>query len=249
MRIHKWLAESGIASRRGSEKLIQEGRVTVNHQVASIGQIIDPEKDRIQVDRKILKTLASFTTEVLLYNKPSGEIVSRHDPEKRRNVFQALPRAKNGRWISIGRLDFNTSGLLLFTNNGTLANQLMHPSSGVEKEYAVRIRGEISAEDITTFKTGIALEDGMAQCVNIEERGGEGHNRWYHLTMIEGRNRIIRRMMAAKDKQVSRLIRVRYAHLTLPAWLSHGKVLPLETQDIDRLQTLVKNDDSNQPAQ
>ncbi len=236
MKLHKWLAEQGIASRRGAEKLIEEGKISVNNKPAHVGQIITPNTDKVRYLKRAIRPRPT-AQQVILYHKPDNEIVSRNDPQDRPTVFSRLPRPKNGRWISVGRLDLNTSGLLLFTTDGDLANWLMHPSSAIEREYAVRIRGELTTEQQHNLLNGIDLEDGNSRFDSIESRGGNGHNHWYHITLHSGQNRIIRRLIESQNTQVSRLIRVRYGKLWLPSWLKPGQFQLLKENDIAALQT------------
>ncbi len=217
------LAQAGIGSRRRMEALISQGRILVNGNTAQLGQRIS-STDRVQVDNHpIVIPDAEVETRVLIYHKPAGEIVSRDDPQGRASVFEHMPALKSARWIAVGRLDFNTSGLLLLTTSGMLANVLMHPSSEIEREYAVRIRGVLSESQITQLCTRVDLEDGPAKFERIEVRGGSGANRWYHVTLHEGRNREVRRMFDALGLSVSRLIRVRFGPVCLPPRLRPGR--------------------------
>ena len=222
-RLNKALSALGIASRRDVEDMIIAGRISVNEQPAHIGQKVTPA-DRIRVNGKLVQL--RFQTKmprVVVYHKPEGEIVSRDDPEGRPTVFENLPKLRHGRWISVGRLDFNTSGLLMFTDDGALANRLMHPRYEMEREYAVRILGQLDDAQIERLKTGIELSDGVARFSTVEDRGGEGANHWYHVVLAEGRNREVRRMFEALELTVSRLMRVRYGPVLLPAGLKRGK--------------------------
>jgi len=216
VRLQKALANAGLGSRREIEGWIREGRVRVNGKLAKLGDRIVPA-DHVRVDGKEVKRRPARRSEfrVIAYNKPEGELVTRHDPEGRRTVFTRLPRLKAGRWIAVGRLDINTSGLLLLTNNGELANRLMHPSRQVEREYAVRILGEVPAEALVRLTHGVELEDGPARFEEIVESGGEGANRWFHVLLQEGRNREVRRLWEAAGCRVSRLKRVRYGNIIL----------------------------------
>ncbi len=207
-RLHKLLALAGLGSRRDMEELIASGRVTVNGQVAVVGQGVT-EHDVVRVDSRPLRL--SFEAElpqVLIYHKPEGEIVSQDDPEGRASVFDKLPKIKHGKWIAIGRLDMNTSGLLIFTTSGELANHFMHPRYEVEREYAVRIFGELTEGQMAQLKEGIELEDGPANFDNITPQGGEGANHWYQVVLREGRNREVRRLFEAFQLTVSRFMRV-----------------------------------------
>ena len=206
VRIQKALADAGLGSRREIEGWIRDGRVRVNGKLAKLGDRITPA-DHVRIDGKEVKRRSARATErrVIAYNKPAGELVTRQDPEGRPTVFARLPRLESGRWIAIGRLDINTSGLLLLTNDGELANRLMHPSREVEREYAVRILGEVSEEALIRLTHGIELEDGPARFEEIVESGGESANRWFHVLLREGRNREVRRLWEAAGCRVSRL--------------------------------------------
>lgn len=216
IRLQKALANAGLGSRREIEGWIREGRVRVNGKPAKLGDRI-LSADHVRVDGKEVKCrpMRKSDLRVIAYNKPEGELVTRHDPEGRRTVFGRLPRLKTGRWIAVGRLDINTSGLLLLTNNGELANRLMHPSRQVEREYAVRILGAVPEEALVRLTHGIELEDGPARFEEIVESGGEGANRWFHVLLQEGRNREVRRLWEAAGCRVSRLKRVRYGNVIL----------------------------------
>ncbi|MDQ5906882.1 MAG: rRNA synthase [Pseudomonadota bacterium] len=238
-RLHKVLAQSGIGSRRDMEDMIISGRVSVNGLPAHVGQLVGPS-DRIKVNGKLVHVkFSGRLPRVVLYHKPEGEIVSRDDPEGRETVFDALPRMNGGRWIAVGRLDFNTSGLLLFTSSGELANRLMHPRYEMVREYAVRVLGEISEEKLEQLREGIELEDGPAHFDMIEEGGGEGANHWYRVSLSEGRNREVRRMFEAVGTTVSRLIRVRYGPFLLPPYLKRGKIRELEDSEVETLMRTV----------
>ena len=231
-KIQKMLAAAGFGSRREMETWIAEGRVLINGTVASLGSRVHAD-DRILVDKRPVKL--NFEVElprILIYHKPEGEIVSRDDPKARKSVFDELPRVRNAKWIAIGRLDFNTEGLLIFTTHGELANRLMHPSFEVEREYAVRIMGELSQEQMQQMTAGIELDDGMAYFERIAEQGGEGSNRWYKVIIREGRNREIRRMFEAMGMMVSRLIRVRFGMVNLPPRVKRGQMLELESVQV-----------------
>jgi 23S rRNA pseudouridine2605 synthase len=237
VKLHKVLADAGMGSRREMEDLIIQGRVSVNSMPAHIGQRIGPT-DQVRINGKAVhRKLVTKPPRVLMYHKPAGEIVSQADPEGRPTVFDRLPKPKGGRWIAVGRLDFNTEGLLLFTTSGELANRLMHPRYGIERDYAVRILGELEHEQLSHLKNGISLDDGMAKFLRISDGGGEGANRWYHVALTEGRNREVRRMFEAVGHIVSRLIRTRYGIFVLPPRLRRGK---FEEVPVDQVAQLMK---------
>jgi 23S rRNA pseudouridine2605 synthase len=221
-RLQKVLAQAGVASRREIEEWVVAGRISVNGLPASLGQKIGPG-DRVKVNGKLIPLrFTQRSPRVLVYHKPEGEIVSRDDPEGRPTVFERLPLLRKGRWLAVGRLDFNTSGLLLFTNDGELANKLMHPRYELEREYAVRTLGELTEEQVKSLTEGIQLEDGAAKFNLLRDEGGEGANHWYRVTISEGRNREVRRMFEAIGLTVSRLMRVRYGSVELPSRLKRG---------------------------
>ena len=223
VKLHKVLADAGMGSRRDMEDLIIQGRVSVNGMPAHIGQRVGPT-DQVRINGKMVhRKIQTKPPRVILYHKPAGEIVSQSDPEGRPTVFDRLPKAKQGRWIAVGRLDFNTEGLLLFTTSGELANRLMHPRYGVEREYAARILGDLDAEQEKLLKTGVQLDDGVARFLRLVNGGGEGANHWYHVALTEGRNREVRRMFEAVGHVVSRLIRTRYGLFVLPPRLRRGR--------------------------
>ena len=222
-KLQKVLARAGLGSRREMEQWIADGRVSVDGQVAELGTRVG-EKAKIRVDGHPLRVRpkSEFKRRVLIYNKPEGEITTRKDPEGRPTVFDRLPNLSLGRWLSIGRLDINTSGLLLFTNDGELANAMMHPSYELEREYAVRVHGEVTDAMIQQLKDGVELEDGPAHFDSIKAAGGEGTNQWFNVTLKEGRNREVRRLWEAVELQVARLIRIRYGDITLPRTIPRG---------------------------
>ncbi|MBA3696699.1 MAG: pseudouridine synthase [Methylotenera sp.] len=231
-RLHKLLALAGLGSRRDMETLIASGRVTINGQTAMVGAGVT-QHDIVRVDSRPLKL--PFEAElplVLLYHKPEGEIVSQDDPEGRATVFDKLPKVKHGKWIAIGRLDMNTSGLLIFTTSGDLANRFMHPRYEVEREYAVRIFGELTEGQMTQLAEGIELEDGPANFDSITAQGGEGANHWYQVVLREGRNREVRRLFEAFQLPVSRLMRVRFGPVNLPPRVKRGQMLKLEQKQV-----------------
>ncbi len=234
-KLHKVLAQSGLGSRLDMEQLILEGRISVNGEPAHLGQRIQ-FGDVVKVNGKPVRVrILPPPARVLAYHKPAGEIVTHDDPQNRPSVFRKLPRLAQGKWQSVGRLDLNTEGLLLFTSSGELANQLMHPRFGLEREYAVRVLGALSAEERQQLVSGVRLDDGMAQFGAIEDGGGEGSNCWYRVTISEGRHREVRRMFEAVGHAVSRLIRIRYGAMVLPRGLRRGAWLELAEGDIQKL--------------
>ncbi|MGB6241923.1 MAG: pseudouridine synthase [Castellaniella sp.] len=234
-KLHKVLAEAGIGSRRDMEDLIVAGRVSVNGEPAHVGQRVGPN-DKVRVNgRLVSRPRAGKLPRVILYHKPAGEIVSHDDPEGRATVFARLPRIRSGKWLSVGRLDLNTEGLLILTTSGELANRLSHPRYGAEREYAVRVLGELTDEKQAELTTGIQLEDGQAQFNSLEYIGGEGSNRWYRVTLSEGRNREVRRMFQAAGVTVSRLIRTRFGEVILPSNLRRGRWDEIDEQLVGAL--------------
>lgn len=234
-KLHKILAQAGLGSRLEMEQLILEGRISVNGEPAHIGQRIQ-FGDTIRVNGKPIRVrMTPQPPRVLAYHKPAGEVVTHDDPQNRPTVFRRLPKLPQGKWQSVGRLDLNTEGLLLFTNSGELANKLMHPRFGLEREYAVRVLGALSNEEKQRLLDGVKLEDGLAQFRTIEDGGGEGANCWYRVTIAEGRNREVRRMLESVGHAVSRLIRIRYGAVVLPRGLRRGVWVELDKRDIDRL--------------
>jgi 23S rRNA pseudouridine2605 synthase len=221
-KIHKVLAQAGLGSRREMEELIRAGKVKVNGALAQVGMRVQAG-DVIRVGRRQVTVRDdSKLPRIILYHKPEGEIVSHDDPQGRPSVFDKLPPMRRGKWLAIGRLDYNTSGLLIFTTSGELANRLMHPRYEVDREYAVRIIGKLTEEKIRQLTRGVRLEDGMARFEVLEERGGRGLNNWYRVVLREGRNRIVRRMFDAVGYKVSRLMRVRFGIVSLPFGLRRG---------------------------
>ncbi|WP_165674942.1 23S rRNA pseudouridine(2605) synthase RluB [Metapseudomonas otitidis] len=236
-KLQKVLARMGLASRRDIEAWITEGRVKVNGAAATLGQRVDSH-DAISVDGRLLKREeeAESVRRVLIYNKPEGEVCTRDDPEGRPTVFERLPRLRSGRWINVGRLDINTTGLLLFTTDGELANRLMHPSYEMDREYAVRVRGEVTEEMLENLKNGVMLEDGPAKFTDIQEApGGEGFNHWYHCVVMEGRNREVRRLWESQGLVVSRLKRVRFGPVFITSDLTMGRWREMGQQEVDIL--------------
>lgn len=234
-KLHKVLAQAGLGSRLEMEQLILEGRISVNNEPAHIGQRIQ-YGDQVKVNGKPIRyRIDPPPPRVIAYHKPVGEVVTHDDPQNRPTVFRKLPRLQQGKWQSVGRLDLNTEGLLLFTSSGELANKLMHPRFGLEREYAVRVLGALSSEEKARLLEGVQLDDGMAAFGSIEEGGGEGSNCWYRVTISEGRNREVRRMMEAVGHAVSRLIRIRYGAMVLPRGLKRGAWMELDESDITAL--------------
>lgn len=238
-KLQKLLAQKGLGSRREMEALIAAGEVSVNGKIAVVGDRVGAE-DVVRIGKRVIRlNLEESLPKVLLYHKPEGEIVSRSDPEGRPSVFDKLPHLRSSKWIAIGRLDFNTSGLLVFTTDGVLANRLMHPRFEVEREYAVRIIGELTSEQMTQLTTGVELADGPAAFSYLAEQGGEGINHWYRVILKEGKNREVRRMFEAIGLTVSRLMRVRFGPINLPPRIKRGQWLELEEKEIRRLLSLV----------
>ena len=239
-RVHKALSRLGFGSRREIERWIEQGRIRINGKQAQAGDQVKPG-DRVEVNGKriVIRETPENRARVILYNKPEGEICTRHDEQDRPTVFAHLPKVSGGRWVGIGRLDINTSGLLLFTTHGELANRMMHPSQEIEREYAVRVSGKVDDDMLHRLKTGVTLEDGPAHFDAIVDAGGQGFNHWYHVVLREGRNREVRRLWDAVGVQVSRLIRVRYGAITLPRDLRQGKTMELDADAVRQLGALV----------
>ena len=234
-RLQKFLAQTGLGSRRQIEGWIREGRVTVNGRVAKLGDQVSGS-EAIQIDGKPVRPRAGAgRRRVLAYYKPVGEIVSRHDPEGRQTAFERLPSLRDGRWIAVGRLDLNTQGLLLLTTDGELANRLMHPAAEIEREYAVRVLGEVNPDILKRLKEGVLLEDGTAHFDAILDAGGSGANRWYHVILREGRHREVRRLWESQGVTVSRLLRVRYGPISLRRGLRPGHWDELDEEQIGAL--------------
>ena len=231
-KLQKVLANLGLGSRRKMERWIEEGRVSVDGSVATLGDRIRSGQS-LRLDGKPLEVEAAAQVRVLLYHKPVREVCSRDDPEGRKTVFERLPKLKSGRWISVGRLDFNTSGVLLFTTDGALANALMHPSNQIEREYLVRVMGRVDDPMLERLKDGVELDDGPARFSDIQEGGGDGINRFFYVVLMEGRNREVRRLWESQGTTVSRLKRVRYGEVFLPSKLKKGQWLELPQRDVD----------------
>ena len=239
-RLQKLLARAGYGSRREIEGWITQGSIKLNDKTAVLGDLYVPG-DKLTLKGKMVPVsrLKKKDTRVLMYHKPVGEVTTRSDPEGRKTVFDNLPKLAGGRWVAVGRLDISTSGLLLFTTDGALANKLMHPSSEVEREYAVRVLGDVSKETFQALKEGVLLEDGPAKFDQIIDKGGEGANHWYHVVIKEGRNREVRRLWESQGITVSRLMRVRYGDLALPRLVRPGKSEDLTDREIQKLYALV----------
>jgi 23S rRNA pseudouridine2605 synthase len=233
-KLQKVLARTGLGSRREMERWIEQGRVVVDGRVATLGDRVGTDA-RITVDGKPIGRAPAAETRCILYHKPTGEVCSRRDPQGRRTVFERLPKLKSGRWIAIGRLDYNTSGLLLFTTDGELANALMHPSANIEREYLVRVMGEVDEATLQRMIDGVMLEDGVARFTDIQEGGGDGVNRWFYVVIMEGRNREVRRLWESQGLTVSRLKRVRFGEVFIPSRIRQGQWVELEPKEIGSL--------------
>lgn len=241
-KLQKVLARAGQGSRREIETLIEQGRVSVDGKIATLGDRVEAVGSiKIRVDGRVVSIIASDETicRVLAYYKPEGELCTRRDPDGRPTVFDRLPKITGSRWVAVGRLDINTSGLLLFTTDGELANRLMHPSQEVEREYAVRVFGQVDKEKIGQLTKGVQLEDGLSAFKSLSFQGGEGLNQWYNVTLNEGRNREVRRLWEAVGVQVSRLIRTRYGNIALPKGLPRGGWTELPLEETNYLRELV----------
>ncbi|ACZ76969.1 MULTISPECIES: 23S rRNA pseudouridine(2605) synthase RluB [Dickeya] len=242
-KLQKVLARAGHGSRREIESMIEAGRISVDGKIATLGDRVEVTRaTKIRIDGHVVsvRETEEAVCRVLMYYKPEGELCTRSDPEGRPTVFDRLPRIQGYRWVAVGRLDVNTSGLLLFTTDGELANRLMHPSREVEREYAVRVFGEVGDDKIRQLSKGVQLEDGPAAFRAIRYQGGEGLNQWYNVTLTEGRNREVRRLWEAVGVQVSRLIRVRYGDIQLPKGLPRGGWTEMPLADVNYLRELVQ---------
>jgi 23S rRNA pseudouridine2605 synthase len=233
-KLQKVLARAGLGSRREMEKWISDGRVKLDGRIAELGDRVC-DNAAIEVDGQALSRAPAEAVRCLLYHKPTGEVCTRKDPEGRRTVFERLPKVKGGRWISIGRLDYNTSGLLLFTTDGELANALMHPSAVIEREYMVRVMGEWDTDTLQRLIHGVELDDGFARFTDIQDGGGDGINHWFYVVLMEGRNREVRRLWESQGLTVSRLKRVRYGEVFIPSKVKQGKWMELDQKDVDVL--------------
>jgi len=233
-RLQKILSQAGFGSRREMERWIDGGLVFVNGQRAKLGDVANAS-DKISVKGRVIENplAVESKTRILLYHKPIGEISSRRDPKFPHTVFDKLPHLKGGRWVQVGRLDLNTSGLLIFTNNGELANRLMHPKYELEREYAVRVFGRVNPDKIKLLQEGVMLDDGIAKFKRIDFRGGEASNSWYHVVLSEGRNREVRRLWESQGVEVSRLIRIRYGQISMPRGLARGDFVELSIKEVD----------------
>jgi 23S rRNA pseudouridine2605 synthase len=238
-KLQKILAAAGYASRRELERWISDGRVTINGKVAKLGDRASSE-DVISVDGKRVRLPAQQRIRVILYNKPEGEVCTRSDPEGRKTVFDSLPNLKGERWIAVGRLDIGTTGLLLFTNNGDLANKLMHPSSEIDREYLVRIHGAVDDDMLQRLREGVLLEDGIAKFSDIVAGERVGTNGWYTVALMEGRNREVRRLWESQNVEVNRLKRVRFGPIFLPSYTRRGQWVELDEQPLNDLLMTVK---------
>ena len=236
-RIHKILADHGIGSRRGIESLIKQRKVKVNGELATLGQLVS-EHDFFEVEGRTVRLSKKDPTKkrILMYNKKVGEISSRNDPDHKKTIFDSLPKLKSGRWVSVGRLDINTSGLILFTNDGSLANQLMHPSSNIEREYIARVHGKVTDQILNNLMKGVKLEDGFAKFTDVQGGRKGNTNQWFAMVIMEGRTREVRRLWESQGLEISRLKRVRYGSLFLPASLKQGAFKELSKSEISALE-------------
>ena len=238
-RIHKILADSGHGSRRGIERLIKQNKIEVNGEIATLGQLVS-EKDSFKIEGKkiVLSARVNKGTRILMYNKKVGEICTRHDTKNRPTVFENLPKLISGRRVSVGRLDINTSGLMLFTNKGELANRLMHPSSMIEREYIARIHGLVTKKVLQNLINGVELEDGLARFTDVQEGKKGKTNQWFAMVIMEGKTREVRRLWESQNLEVSRLKRVRYGNLFLPASLKQGSYKELSKSEVNVIEHL-----------
>jgi 23S rRNA pseudouridine2605 synthase len=236
-RIHKILADHGIGSRRGIESLIKQRKVKVNGKLATLGQLVS-EHDIFEVEGRTVRLSKKDPSKkrILMYNKKVGEISSRNDPDHKKTIFDSLPKLKSGRWVSVGRLDINTSGLILFTNDGSLANQLMHPSSNIEREYIARVHGQVTDQILNNLMKGVKLEDGFAKFTDVQGGRKGNTNQWFAMVIMEGRTREVRRLWESQGLEISRLKRVRYGSLFLPASLKQGAFKELSKSEISALE-------------
>ncbi|MEM7098139.1 MAG: pseudouridine synthase [Pseudomonadota bacterium] len=238
-KLQKVLADAGLGSRREIEQWIANGRVVVNGEVAHLGQRAQL-KDEVRVDDRKISLGKRTPTQILILNKSAGTVCARRDPEGRPTIFEELPKLKQGRWISVGRLDIQTTGLLLLSNDGALANKMMHPSTGLDREYAARIDGRLDDAEIDLLTSGVEVEGEFLRFSDIQYYDGGGRNHWYHVVLMEGKNREVRRLFEALGRTVSRLKRVRYGPVILPSWLRLGQWASLQTQDIKQISKLLR---------
>ncbi|MDE0224623.1 MAG: pseudouridine synthase [Gammaproteobacteria bacterium] len=238
-KLQKVLASHGLGSRRQMEKWIVAGRVVVNGQTATIGDRVDAT-DQVAVDGRRLVLRDTQAARVLVMNKREGVICTRRDPQGRETVFDALPGVHQGRWLNVGRLDINSGGLLLLTTDGTLAHRLTHPSTGIDREYAVRVNGELSPEDIERLLTGVDIDGETRRFSDVRYYDGSGRNHWYHVVLMEGRNHEVRDLFASQGRRVSRLKRVRYGPVVLPSWLRRGQFAEMGPEDLATLYGLLR---------
>ena len=237
-KLQKTLAQRGLGARRQMEEWIRAGRVTVNGRVASLGARVTPE-DRIGVDGRRLPPMAPPRPRIWVLNKPDGVVCTRRDPDGRRTVFELLPRLGGGRWLSVGRLDVHTTGLLMLTNDGALAHRLMHPSTGLDREYAVRLDGKLTDAALAELKAGVAIDGVVQRFSDVRYYDGRGANHWYHVVLMEGRNREVRKLFDALGRTVTRLKRVRFGPVILPPWLKRGQVSEMSPTDVRDLSALL----------
>ncbi len=239
-RVQKVLAHAGLGSRREIEQWVIDGRVKINGVKAKLGDRLQAS-DFVQINGRKINLVGRLDspTRVLIYHKPSGEVVTRRDPDGKATIFTQLPKLKKGRWITVGRLDINTQGLLLVTNNGDFANRLMHPSSQIDREYAARVLGQVNDKLLDKLRSGVSLDGRNARFDAIQFAGGEGANRWYHVTVSEGRNRIVRRLWESQGLRVNRLIRIRYGPIVLPEKLKARTFCELDEKKLAALMGMV----------
>lgn len=237
-KLQKTLAQRGLGARRQMEEWIRAGRVTVNGRVASLGARVTPD-DRIGIDGRRLPPMTPPRPRIWVLNKPDGVVCTRRDPDGRRTVFELLPRLGGGRWLSVGRLDVHTTGLLMLTNDGALAHRLMHPSTGLDREYAVRLDGKLTDAALAELKAGVAIDGVVQRFSDVRYYDGRGANHWYHVVLMEGRNREVRKLFDALGRTVTRLKRVRFGPVILPPWLKRGQVSEMSPTDVRDLSALL----------
>lgn len=237
-KLQKVLAARGLGSRRAMERWIAAGRIAINGRTAAVGDRVEPD-DELRIDGRSLARQPAGKTRVLVVNKRAGVIVSRNDPERRPSVFDELPRLRTGRWIAVGRLDLQTTGLLLLTNEGALANRLMHPSTGIDREYAARVNGRLDAAGEASLRGGVSVRGRVESFSDIRYYNGSGTNHWYHVVLMEGRNHEVRELFAARNLAVTRLKRVRYGPVILPPWLPRGTSEEMRAEEVTELQRIL----------